>query len=74
MKAGALLQSIVKNHALIDGNRRLGWLATAVFLELNDISVTQVSNDDVYDFVIGVTSDAPEVDEIADRLQILISD
>ena len=34
-KAAALLQSILKNHALIDGNKRLGWLATAVFLELN---------------------------------------
>ena len=29
-KAAALLQSVVKNHALIDGNKRLGWLATAV--------------------------------------------
>ena len=31
-KAAALLQSIVNNHALVDGNKRLGWLATAVFL------------------------------------------
>ena len=38
-KAAALLQSIVDNHALIDGNKRLGWLATAVFLEINDASV-----------------------------------
>lgn len=73
-KAAALLQSIVKNHALIDGNKRLGWLATAVFLELNGVVVTHVSNDDVYDLVIGVASGAPEVDEIADRLQLLISD
>jgi death-on-curing protein len=35
-KAAALLQSIVINHALIDGNKRLGWLATAVFLEINN--------------------------------------
>ena len=34
-KAAALLQSIVKNHALVDGNKRLAWMATAVFLELN---------------------------------------
>jgi len=34
-KAAALLQSIVNNHALVDGNKRLGWLATSVFLELN---------------------------------------
>jgi death-on-curing protein len=37
-KAAALLQSIVNNHALVDGNKRLGWLATAVFLELNGVA------------------------------------
>jgi death-on-curing protein len=33
LKAAALLDSIVTSHALIDGNKRLGWLATTVFLE-----------------------------------------
>ena len=51
-KAAALLQSVVGNHALVDGNKRLGWLATAVFLEINGTSVTHVSNGAVYDFVI----------------------
>ena len=68
-KAAALLQSIVNNHALIDGNKRLGWLATAVFLELNDIPISQASNDDVYEFVHSVASGSPEVDEIAEQLQ-----
>ena len=34
-KAAALLHSIVANHALVDGNKRLGWLATVVFLDVN---------------------------------------
>ena len=72
-KAAALLQSIVNNHALIDGNKRLGWLATAVFLELNDIPISQASNDDVYEFVLSVASGSPEFDEIAERLQGLIN-
>lgn len=71
-KAAALLQSIVNNHALIDGNKRLGWLATAVFLELNDIPISQASNDDVYEFVHSVASGSPEVDEIAEQLQGLL--
>ena len=71
-KAAALLQSIVNNRALIDGNKRLGWLATAVFLELNDIPISQASNDDVYEFVLSVASGSPEVDEIAQQLQGLI--
>ena len=71
-KAAVLLQSIVNNHALIDGNKRLGWLATAVFLELSDMPISQASNDDVYEFVLSVASGSPEVDEIAEQLQGLI--
>lgn len=70
-KAAALLHSVVKNHALVDGNKRLGWLATAVFLEINGIDVTHVSNDAVYDFVIGVTTGREEVFEIAVQLRSL---
>lgn len=70
-KAAALLHSIVKNHALVDGNKRLGWLATAVFLELNGVVVTAISNDAVYDFVLGVTVGHEEVAEIAETLQRL---
>ena len=71
LKAAALLQSIVCNHALIDGNKRLGWLATAVFLEINDASVAAAANDDVYDLVMGIASSSSSVDEIADRLRRL---
>lgn len=68
-KAAALLQSILKNHALVDGNKRLGWLATATFLEINGIKVTHVSNDAVYDLVIAVTVGHEDVEEIAHALR-----
>lgn len=68
-KAAALLQSVVNNHALIDGNKRLGWLATAVFLELNGASVMAASNQDVYELVILVAAEDVAVEEIADRLR-----
>lgn len=68
-KAAALLHSIVNNHALIDGNKRLGWLATAVFLEINGIAVTSITNNAVFDLVIDVAANNPEVDEITTRLQ-----
>lgn len=71
-KAAALLHSIVKNHALVDGNKRLGWLATAVFLEINGIEVTHVSNDAVYDFVMAVTTGGNEVAEIAAGLRSIV--
>lgn len=71
-KAAALLQSIVKNHALVDGNKRLGWLATATFLELNGVRATRISNDDVYDFVVGVAAGHDEIEGIADELRRLV--
>jgi death-on-curing protein len=69
LKAAALLQSVVNNHALVDGNERLGWLATAVFLELNRASVAAASNDPVYDLVMDVASTNLELDAIAGRLR-----
>lgn len=71
-KAAALLHSVVKNHALVDGNKRLGWLATAVFLEINGVAVTHVSNDAVYDLVMGVTTGRDDVAEIATELRSVI--
>jgi len=71
-KAAALLQSLVKNHALVDGNERLGWLATAVFLEINDIKVTGVDNDAVYDLVYRVAAGSDAVEDIAGRLKATV--
>ena len=71
-KAAALLHSIVEHHPLVDGNKRLGWLSTGTFLELNGVGVTHVSNDDVYDFVIGVAAGKDGVPEIAAELERLV--
>jgi death-on-curing protein len=70
-KAAALLQSLVINHALIDGNKRLGWLATAVFLEINNFSVAHVPNDDVYELVMHVASNNPPLSDIVQRLRAM---
>ena len=56
-KAATLLESLTKNPALIDGNKRLAWAACSVFLSLNTAVIREsVSNDDVYELVIAVTS------------------
>ena len=71
-KASALLQSFFNNHALVDGNKRLGWLATAVFLELNGIKASRASNDDVYELVIWIASSNPDLVEITTRLRTVV--
>lgn len=50
-----MLESIVVNHPLVDGNKRLGWLAVVVFYGLNDIDL-QAPDDDAYDMVVSVAS------------------
>ncbi len=54
-KAGALLESIVVNHPLVDGNKRLGWLSVVVFYGLNDIDL-QAPDDGAYELVVAVAS------------------
>lgn len=66
-KAAALLESLVRNHALVDGNKRLGWLATVVFLDINGAWV-EAPDDDAYDLVIAVASGRLSLPEIADAL------
>lgn len=66
-KAAVLLESLVRNHALVDGNKRIAWLATVVFYGLNDIEL-EAPDDDAYDLVIAVASSAITYDEAAAHL------
>ena len=38
-KAAALLESLCNNHAFVDGNKRVAYVATGLFLELNGFSL-----------------------------------
>lgn len=68
-KAAALLQSLLKNHPLVDGNKRLAWLSTAVFLGVNGHDMTGATNDDVYEVVISIAAGQHEVAEIAEMVR-----
>ena len=67
LKAAALLESIVRNHTLLDGNKRLGWLAVVVFYGLNGVDL-DAPDDDAYDLVIAVASGVIDHHEAAARL------
>ena len=70
LKAAALLHSIVTNHALVDGNKRLGWLAATVFLDVKSDPV-DLGDDDAFQLVLDVAEGEVGVEEIADRLVTL---
>ena len=67
LKAAALLHSIVRNHALVDGNKRLGWLAFLVFLDINDIRV-DVEDNDAFTLVMAVAEGTADLPDIVRRL------
>jgi len=54
-KAAALAHSLARNHALVDGNKRLTLAATIAFLGVNGRRLT-FSNDEAYDFIVGLAS------------------
>jgi death on curing protein len=54
-KAAVLLESLTRNQALVDGNKRLGWVAVVVFYGLNGFAVA-APGDPAYDLVIGVAT------------------
>ncbi len=67
-KAAALCQSIDHNQSLIDGNKRLAWLATKVFLAINGQRLT-ASADDGEAFMLGLVAGHADLDVIGAWLQ-----
>jgi death-on-curing protein len=67
-KAAALMHSLAGNHALVDGNKRLAWLAGYTFLRLNGVDL-RTDDAQVVELVIAVADGSlDEVSEIAKRL------
>lgn len=52
-KAAALLESLVKNHPLFDGNKRTGWTIMVAFLWINGFQ-HDFTTDEGFDLVVGV--------------------
>jgi len=68
-KAAALLHSIVAGHPLVDGNKRLGWVAVRLFYRLNDADI-HPEPDEAYDLIVEVAGGTiRDVPQIAARLR-----
>jgi death on curing protein len=72
VKAAALGHSLIRNHPLLDGNKRLGWVAMRTFLELNEVPPLRADVDQAERLVLDIASgELDEVTEIAKRLRAL---
>jgi death-on-curing protein len=67
-KAAALMDSLIRNHPFVDGNKRTGIAAAALFLVQNSYRLT-ATNAEVEAFVLRVVKGEPDVAEIAGWLQ-----
>jgi death on curing protein len=67
-KAAALLESLVKNHPFVDGNKRIGVLASFVFVELNGFKI-ETSNDEVVNTVIALIVREIDFEELVARFE-----
>ena len=69
-KAAALLHSLARNHALIDGNKRLAWVSTRLFLILNGADLRTPSVDEGERFVVAIAAGELDVEKIAATLSM----
>ena len=71
-KAAALVHSVVRNHALVDGDERLGLMLLIVFLGVNGRRLT-ASNDQAHDFIVLIADGRLDaVGDIAEALGHLL--
>lgn len=68
VQAAALMHSLTRNDALVDGNKRMEWAATKLFLRFNDLALRAPSPEVGERFVLDVVDGSLLVPEIAERL------
>lgn len=63
-KAAALLHSLARNHAFVDGNKRVAWLSVGAFYWINGM-LLDAPDDPAHELVIAVASGEADVPHIA---------
>jgi death-on-curing protein len=69
-KAAALLHSVTRNHALVDGNKRLGLLAMTVFLRINGFELG-LDDDEAFELTMAVAAGELDAEGIELRLRLV---
>lgn len=64
-KAASIMHSIVAHHPLVDGNKRLGWIALVLTLDMNGVRL-DVTDDDAVDVTVRVAAGDVDAAELAE--------
>ena len=68
-KAARLCYGLVKNHAMIDGNKRIGCHAMLVFLALNGYEI-EYTQKELSDLILDVAADRKQYEDILQWLLV----
>lgn len=68
-KAAAFIESLARNHAFVDGNKRMAWYAAWVFLQINGYPLRKDFDvDEAELFVLNLSQGVLNVSKIAESL------
>lgn len=68
-KAAALLESLVRNHGFVDGNKRTAFIVTRLFLERTGYKLNGIHNSpdvELEHLIVGIAGAHPLQESIAD--------
>jgi death-on-curing protein len=68
LKAAAMVHSIIKNHAMVDGNKRTSWFMLSSFLYINGYFI-EMTADEGMEFTLGIATDKLTLDEAANMIR-----
>ncbi len=68
LKAAAMVHSIIKNHAMVDGNKRTSWFMLSSFLYINGYFI-EMNADQGMEFTLGIATDKLTLAEAADMIR-----
>ena len=68
LQTAALMDSIVKNHPMVDGNKRSSWFAANLCVELNRFEFV-VSQDEAFTFILDVATGDNDLEHLAEWIE-----
>ena len=68
LQTAALMDSIVNNHPMVDGNKRSSWFAANLCVELNGFEFV-VSQDEAFTFILDVATGDNDLEHLAEWIE-----
>ena len=68
VKAAAMTHSVIKNHPMVDGNKRTSWFLLNAFLYING-DLLEMSTEEGLEFTLGVATDQLSLEQAAEKIR-----